>query len=252
VITALHRRFGGEDRGSSLTELLVTMMVFAVILTATGALTIGFMRANAQTVNLQDQVDGGRTAVEAMTRTLRTAVMPNQLATCTPTCNQDAFVAGQNFSVKFYANINNAGNAVGPSQVTYTVITTGADKGKLIEKIQVPDPFVGASTNYLYCDADLVGATPACKARVKTRVIARGVQVGGPAVFTYYKPGAGTPLTPGAGGLSSDDLSSVLAVELAVTVQVGTSNKAAPTTYIQRITLPNAQSVLRKKEAATP
>ncbi|WP_203750096.1 PulJ/GspJ family protein [Cellulomonas chitinilytica] len=233
--------------------MLVTMLVFAVILAATGALTIGFMRTNAQTVNLQDQVDAGRTAVETMSKTLRTAVMPNQMTTCTPTCNQDAFVVGQNFSVKFYANINNPGNVIGPSQVTYTVVTSGADKGKLIEKIQVHDPFVGADTNYLYCDADAVGATAACKARVKTRVVARGVQVSGPAVFSYYKPGAGSPLTPGASGLTGTELSSVLAVELSVTVQAGKSNLAAPTTYIQRITLPNAQSVLRKKEeAATP
>ena len=40
----------------------------------------------------------------------------------------------------------------------------------------------------------------------------------------------------------------VLAIELTVSVQSTTVTKANPTTYIQRITLPNAQAVLRQGE----
>ena len=40
----------------------------------------------------------------------------------------------------------------------------------------------------------------------------------------------------------------MLAIELTVSVQSTTVTKANPTTYIQRITLPNAQAVLRQGE----
>ena len=237
-----------DDRGTSLTEMLVSMMVFSVLLAALATISIGFMRTNAQGMTRQDQVDSARVVVETMTKKLRTAVMPSQLTTTCTLCTADAFVIGRDFSVQFYANINNPGNTVGPSRVTYTVTTSGPTAGTLIEKVQVPDSNLPTATGYVYCDAEATGATAACKQRLKTRKLATGVQSGTGAMFSYFD-GAGARLTPPANGsLTSDELSRVLSVELIVSVQAQRANKVDPTTYIQRVTLPNAQAVLRQDE----
>ena len=85
-----------------------------------------------------------------------------------------------------------------------------------------------------------------------TRVVATGVLTTGAAVFTYSADN-GVPLTPPAGGsLTAADLDRVLAIELQVKVQGKTATRAKPTTYIQRILLPNAQAVINQEEEETP
>jgi prepilin-type N-terminal cleavage/methylation domain-containing protein len=239
----------GDDRGLSLTEMLVTMLIFGVVLAAVTTLTIGFTRANAQSISRQDQIDSGRVVVETMSKTLRTAVMPSQLTTTCTLCTQDAFVVGKDFSVQFYANINNPGNTIGPSRVTYTLMTSGPSAGALVEKIQKPDSNLPSATGYVYCDAEVAAAGSACKKRLKTRTVARGVQsTGSGPIFTYYD-GTGARLAPPANGtLTGSQLSNVLAVELVVSVQAQNGTRVDPTTYIQRVTLPNAQAVLRQDE----
>ena len=44
----------------------------------------------------------------------------------------------------------------------------------------------------------------------------------------------------------------MLSVELIVSVQAHRANKVDPTTYIQRVTLPNAQAVINQEEEETP
>ncbi|WP_315095264.1 prepilin-type N-terminal cleavage/methylation domain-containing protein [uncultured Cellulomonas sp.] len=237
-----------DEQGTTLTELLVSMLVFSILLAAVGTLTIGFTRTNAQSISRQNQVDSARVVVSTMTKTLRTAVMPNQLTSTCTLCTEDAFVIGKGFSVQFYANINNPGNTVGPSRVTYTLTTTGADAGTLVEKVQVPDSNIPSATGYAYCDAEASGSPTACRNRLSTRVLARGVQSDTGPIFAYYDR-TGAQLTPPTNGtLTAAELKKVLAVELVVSVQAQDATKVDPTTYIQRVTLPNAQAVLRQEE----
>ncbi|KQR17711.1 hypothetical protein ASF78_01910 [Cellulomonas sp. Leaf334] len=228
--------------------MLVSMLVFSILIAAVGTLVIGFTRSNAESISRQDQVDSARVVVETMSKKLRTAVMPSQLTTTCTLCTQDAFVNGQNFSVQFYANIDNPGNSVGPSRVTYTLATTGAAAGTLVEKVQVPDSNLPAATGYVYCDAEAAAAGSDCRKRLVTRTLATGVQSGTGPMLAFYD-GAGARLTPPTNGsLTADELSRVLAVELVVSVQAQNATRVDPTTYIQRVTLPNAQAVLRQDE----
>ncbi|GAA3821532.1 hypothetical protein CSO01_08280 [Cellulomonas soli] len=234
----------------SLPELLVSMILLGVVLIAVTSLSIGFMRTNQQSINRQEQIDSARTATERMAKTLRTAIMPSQLtASCTGACAVDAFVVGQDFTVQFYANLENPGNTVGPSKVTYTVVTGADGVRSLVEKVQVPDSATPTEAGYVYCNAEAAGATPECRAHLSTRTLAKGVQITAP-LFNYYSAASSTPLSPAASGgsLTVASLSKVLAIELHVTVQLPSSVQAGPTTYIQRITLPNAQAVLPSTE----
>lgn len=246
------RRGGSSDRGTTLTELLVVMLILGIIVAATATLTIGFQRTNAQNISRQDQIDAARTAVERMSKTVRTAVKPSQLTTTCVGCLADAFVKAEDFSVQFYANLDNTQNTVGPRRITYTVATTGADAGVLIEKSQVPESNVAIETGYEYCDAEAAGADAGCVARLTSRRITPGVlTVSGMPLFKYYDE-AGVRMTPVAGAsLTAVELEKVLSIELVVTVQSTNATKAAPTTYIQRVMMPNSEAVLRSG-AATP
>ena len=234
------------DDGFSLPEMLVTLIIFSMIVLAVTTLAIGFAKTNGQNISRQDQIEGGRLSVETITKYLRTAVMPSQL-TCT-TCTADAFVNGQDFSMQFYANIGNPGNSVGPSRITYQVVTTGATAGDLVEKIQTPDSPVPGATGYAYCDAEAAAASVGCKSHLQTRTVVHGVQTGMGPVFKYFKSDQTQLLPAGGGALTADDLSDILAVELSVSVKATKGISVDPTTYVGRVTLPNAQSALRIQE----
>jgi len=252
----MRRLRAGSDEGMTLTELALVMLILGIIVAATASLSIGFMRTNAANVSRQDQIDTARSAVERMSETIRTAVKPSQLISaqaCTTTCGSiDAFMQGQDMSVAFYANIDNPGNQVGPSRVTYALGTSGADAGVLTETVQIPDPEYTQPQpdGYYYCAATDPLATTTCKSTLTVRRLADGVLSTQP-IFTYYGPD-GSQLLTNTTGLTAEDLNQVLAIQIVLTVQSTNVSKPQPTTYIQRITLPNAQAVLQQGKDQSP
>lgn len=241
-----------RDEGTSLAELLVSMMILGVIIAAVTTLTIGFGRATAQNNTLQTQVDEARAATERMSKTLRTAVMPSQLNSNCVSCSTDAFLLGQDFAVRFYANIDNPKGTEGPKQVTYVVTTDAKGISSLIEKVQKPDPQATGVTSYTYCDAEAVGASAACRGRLVTRTLVKGVRTDEGPMFAYYDTAARLNPAASGGSLNATALGKVLAIELSVTVQTPNATTAPPTTYIQRLTLPNVQSMIRQDSKETP
>ncbi|MBI9115353.1 PulJ/GspJ family protein [Sanguibacter suaedae] len=233
-------RRGRQDDGMSLVELMVTMMITGLIAAMTAALVIGVQRTNAENAARQDQIDGARVAVEGMSRSLRSAVKPSQVARDCTGCAQEAFLAGSSYDVQFYANIDNPDNRVGPSRVSYTIPTTGARRGELIETIQRPTSNVPTATGYAYC----LPTSATCAPYITTRVIARDVVTTGTPVFTFFDLAGDRMATPAA-GLPPSALAQVRSVELVVTVASPLNDGARSTTYIQRMMLPNAQAVLK-------
>ena len=226
-----------RDAGFSLSELLVTMFIVGLVLSATATLTIGLLRSNAENISRTDQVDSARVAVESMAKTLRTSVMQSQLGASGTTA--DAFIQGDNYAVAFYANIDNPNNSIGPSKVTYRIDATGTGVGDLYQTVQKPDSPTPSPTGYLYTNT----------ANIVERLVARDLRTDGARpMFSYYDGSSDTPLSTGTSGLSSADLANVLAIELSVTVQADSGITAKPTTYVQRMLLPNAEAVIRQGE----
>ncbi|AEI12315.1 MULTISPECIES: PilW family protein [Cellulomonas] len=244
-------RLRRDDSGTTLAELLIGMTIFTVLMAAVTTMAIGYHRVNAQSVARQDQIDATRTASERLTKVIRTAVKPSQLISCaTSVCSDiDAFVSASTTSMKFYANLDNAGNTVGPRQVTYAFEATGTGVGRLVERVQRPDSSTPGSNGYSYCDATSAGASAACRSRMTSKVLAEGVRTDGPVpLFTYFD-NAGAAMTPGTGGaLTSAQIDQVLSIEFTLRVRSDDQNSTGPTTYIQRILLPNSQAVLRPGE----
>ena len=234
-----------KDDGASLMELLVVMFILSIIIITTVTLTIGMHRTTAQVINRQEQVDIGRTAVERMSKVLRTAVKPSQLISSCPGCTDDAFIRAEGFTIQFYANLDNPENTIGPSRVSYSVALSGPDVGLLVEKVQKPDSATPTSTGYHYCSAEATGASAACKARLTTRKLATGVRTTtGTGIFAYFDE-QGALLSSGSGALTASDIGKLLSVEMTLTVLSTNPVQPQPTTYIQRVLLPNSQAVLR-------
>ena len=57
--------------------------------------------------------------------------------------------------------------------------------------------------------------------------------------------GVGVPLT-------ATNIDALLSVEISTTVKSASPTKPKPTTYIQRVLLPNSQTLLRPAEDVTP
>jgi prepilin-type N-terminal cleavage/methylation domain-containing protein len=230
-----------RDEGMTLTELLVTMFVTSIVITATVTLVTGVQRTNSENLNRQTQVDQARVGTERVIKTLRTSVMQSQLGCAS--CTADAFIQGQDFRVQFYANIDNPGNSVGPSKVTYDIVPSGPGVGTLRETIQKPDSPTPTAAGYLYTNtANIVTSNVAFDIRTDT----------GAPMFEYYD-GSSARLVPSGGALTSGQLANVLAMEVRITVQAPGGYQAKPTTYIQRAMLPNAEAVVRQSdEGSTP
>lgn len=250
---AMRRRWTMErERGTSLVELSITMLIMGVVVAATATLVIGAQQTNTQTTNRGDQIQEARNGVERMSHTLRASVMPSQLLSACAGCTEDAFIRGEAYEVQFYANIDNPGNSVGPSRVTYEIAETAPGVGNLVQTVQIPNSPIPTSSGYVYCNP-VTDTSPACQARVSSQIIARGVLVDASRPLLSYYDLTGAELVPASGALTSEQLRLVLAIEVHLKVQTQGSNRPQPTEYVQRIMLPNAQAIIRAgEEESTP
>lgn len=227
------------DAGFSLAEVLVVMLVMGILGSAVSALFIASIKTTESTSARLNQENSDRTAMDVMSRALRTAVLPSSLASCSPTCGATAaFIQGSAFKVAFYADIDNPNNTVGPSQVTFTVDASG----NLMETIQPADAG-SASTGYTWTPCTY--GTAGCALRKK--LLATGVITSGANLFTYYSYGSTTPIT---GNLTATQLANVDAVDLVLSVHQSTAKSVTPTTYVNRVALPNVDTVVQASASA--
>lgn len=234
-----------------MSELVVVMLVLSIVVIASATLTIGLGRTNAQAVVRQDQIDGARYAMDRMSRNLRAAVRPDQLSTTCTTCASEVFVSGQEFSMQFYANLESPYGVAVPSLVTYTVAATGPDAGVLLERVQVPDQAVPSGAGWTYCTATAPTATAACRSRLRTTPLARGVRATGTPLFSYRGANDVT-FSAGGAGLSASEFGNVIAVEVQLSTTSTGAAAVTPTTVVQRVLLTNQYSLLRPNPGATP
>lgn len=238
VLRLLREARARRDAGFTLAELLVTMLVLGILMTAVSALFIADLKSTKTTAVRLKQTNQGRIAMESMSRIMRTAVLPSSLASCTNCGATAAFIQGSPFKVAFYANIDNGDNAVGPSQVVFYVDASG----NLIQTVQPADAG-SASIGYTWtsCALGAVGCS------LRQTVLATGVQTGGQALFTYYAFGSTTPL---AGSLNVAQLQYVDAVDIELTSNMAAGiGRAAPVTFVQRVSLPNVDTVIEATQS---
>ncbi|MCW2792138.1 MAG: hypothetical protein JWO76_1236 [Nocardioides sp.] len=220
------------DEGTSLAEILVAMGLFMVLTTilATTAI-IGFRTTTGLGVRLDNSTQG-QLGIAAVSKVLRTAVLPHQLEdqSCTD-CAETAIITATSTRVTFYANLNNTGQ--GPSLVTLQVLQDPqATDGSAILQQSTQPPTALSDGRYTFCTAGTAGC------RVDIRVIARGLLWPSGTVFGYYDFG-GLPISGTT--IANTDLPRVSSVDVSITVQTEPGRSAYPaSTAVQRVRLPNA------------
>ena len=237
-MSRLRTLLSGRDRGFTLAEVSITVVILGVVLAGVQTALIMTQRTVSDQSIRVDQTQQGRVAIESVTKILRTAVLPSQLnATCTGCSDLAAFIQGTPKSVQFYANINNDRNIVGPSRVTYTVNSSN----ELIETVQAPDPHAADDFDYQYC-------TPGPGCVVSTRVLARNM-VPSQAVFAYYDK-IGNSL--GTGTLDANKLAQVDSVDVVISTKLNPTSRVPGTTFTSRVSLPNADSIAQATATPSP
>jgi hypothetical protein len=215
----------------------VSLLVSGVVAAAAAVMFNAGLKSNTTSEARVDTINAARVSVESMSRTLRTAVLPRQLDDAGST--DAAFLSASASEVRFYANINNPDNVIGPSRVTYRV--SGRD---LVQTIQPPDAHAPDDHDYRYCDP----GAPGCVSR--SMVLASGLETSVP-VFTYYDD-AGAALTlsgscAGVACLPGNSLDVIDAVEVRVVVAPpARAPGIGPTTYVLRVALPNNDAIIRE------
>ncbi len=218
----------GRDSGLSLVEVLVAMALTSIVLATSATLFLGSLRTTQETQGRLEEINDGRVAIASMGKALRTAILPSQLFDTTST-EAAAFIEATPTSIRFYANLNNANNAVGPSKVTYLVVN-----GELRQTVQRPNTFDPTNPVFVYCNPG-----PGCV--LPDTILARGVAVTGNPIFAYYDA-LGVKIT--GSSLTAAQLEIVDSVDLSVTVAkkgVGGSGS----TFVLRVALPNHDAVMR-------
>ncbi len=224
-----------RDDGTSLAELLVAIAVFTVLALGVGSTAVVVLRTSSALEARVENATAGQVGVDAVSKVLRTAVLPAQLTdlTCSG-CADTAVVSATRTQVRFYANLGGAG-VQAPLLVTLVLEEdTGASQtsGQLVQRTQLPivDP---ATQSYSFCNP----TTPTCQ--VQRRVLARGLAWPAADTFFYYDD-LGAHLS--AASLAAADLPMVSSVEIALTVQtVRGHDRYRSSLVYKRVRLPNGE-----------
>lgn len=241
-----------RDRGSTLVELLVVMVLTTVVLAAVGTVFVSATRGVRETqVRTSTQADA-RTAMEAMSRSLRVAVAPPRGAPTGPssgTAVPGPFTSASPSSVTFYANLQRADltfSTTGPTsapvvranlQVPWLVTFAYDSTRRCITETRTPATVNtaanAATVPYLWSS----GSTTKCLATTTT-----------PPAFTYFTSGviAAGGATPApiaqldpTSTLSPAEAGTVVSVGIEVVVRDPSAVDLTPTTTKDRVTLVN-------------
>lgn len=218
-----------DQSGFTLVEVMVAVAIFSLLMTMlTTAMVKGMQLSRSMGVRL-DNINQGQTGMNAVTKALRTAVLPDQLvdSICVG-CSDTALILATPISVTFYANLNNTG--LGPSLMSYYIESDATNTFyNLVQSTQAPT--VLSAGQYSFC-----APSPSCP--VTKRVITRGLRGPADPVFGYYDFD-GNPMV--ANPMSADDRALVSSIDITLKVQTNPIQTSAPTnTIVQRVTLPNA------------
>lgn len=231
------RRVRRDDRdrqaGVSLVELLVTTVLFGVISALVTSLTINTLRQTAALGTRMNNVDAARVAMDALSKTLRTAVQPAQLQSTCVSCSggvsgATAIKAATASSVQFYSN---SALATGPQKLTYTAQWDAAQGAATLTESKQPAD-AGSAPNFTYCNPG-----PACPVAKRTLVTGLAWPLAAP-LFTYFDDSAAR-MSPGPSGLTSSQLYAVHSVGITLSVRKTNSYRVGSTTIVNQVSLPN-------------
>jgi prepilin-type N-terminal cleavage/methylation domain-containing protein len=240
VVSWWRRRFVNREAGFTLVEMMVAIFVLAFLMAGVTETMIMTQKTMGKAGSQLNDADQARTGIDALVKNLRTAVLPTQFQDAAGAAA--AFILGSNdTSVQFYADLN-VTSAQGPSRVTYAVCQSGTTNcagpsdgtASLVETLQPPDQPIPANLNYTWCTPG-----PGCTSQQR-RIIARGLAWPATKIFTYYDS-SGNAIPPPLSTIAV--AANVRTVDVTITIKSVSGFNKVPTTYVERVGLPNVDVV---------
>lgn len=222
--------------GMTLVELTVTVALMSTVMAIVSGGIVMAMRLMGSNSLRLEEIAENRVAIEAMTKTLRTAVQPRLLGSSS---EDAAFIQGDNSRVTFYAALSSLVEPTsaeltrsGPVRISYAL-----SGGALTETYQLPDAHLPSDHDFTYCTPGATGC------EVRTRVLA--THVVDPHLFTYYSESGGTLGVP----LSTAGLEAVDSIDMVLASQTGSDETS---TVTSRVSLVNSGSGPTASPTASP
>jgi Tfp pilus assembly protein PilW len=198
-----------KDRGSSLVELVTTVALIGIVMSAVMVGTFSAQNAILGSDTRLENLDQARTLMASLTKDIRTAVRLQPAAS--------PFVTADKNHAVFYANLSTTS---APKEVDLSIDASS----RLIEQVWTAD--VGSQApNYTYTGTPVI--------RLVGRYVANTAAT---PLFTYLDDN-GNPLTNTP--LNATDLLAVKAVQIQLIVKKSTATVLNPTTLVNRVRLAN-------------
>lgn len=200
MIRRLLHRLRSDERGLSLTELLVSAMLTLGILAMVGTMFIQTTRITAASNQTRNSTAVAGNVANAISTVLRVATPLAKANTAQP---DPAVVAGDRDSLTVYSLTNTDADNPAPLKVTFAL----DDDGVLTE------------TRCRSEASSIYWVFPSCTGVTTVRTITEGLIGDADAPLFTYVDVNGDPITVGDGGLTLTERRAVVAVRVAVTAQ---------------------------------
>lgn len=187
-----------DEAGLSMSELIVSMAVFAVLLTVVAGLFVGVSRATALSRALDGSTRVASNALNELALVIRNGTTVPQSGNTTP---RSAFSFAGTEEVTIYSIVG-VGAVLSPVKVTFTVNA----QRQLIETRSLPKDVGG------------YWVWPGVSAPTK-RNLSGSLVVSDVALFTYLNAAGGTISPSGGGSLTNEQLALVTAVRITIRVE---------------------------------
>lgn len=210
-----------DDRGVSLSELLVTMMVASILLAIAGSMFVTVAQTTTASNQTRDAATVAGTVTNSIGRAIRSAV---QLPKANQTALDSAVMAGSGPSTVTVSTLvmPASSTTLTPVKIRYSVVN-----GALIE-----ETWTGTNATGYWVFAGTANRT---KTLGSTIVLPTGTQA---SMFGYFD-GAGNAITVAATGLTDAQRATVASIKLTLRVRSEKSATAKPIIIDTTIGMPN-------------
>jgi prepilin-type N-terminal cleavage/methylation domain-containing protein len=210
------RRLRRDQRGFTLPELLITLIIAMIVSLATFSLIDFVMRRNGEIATRVDTVQRARTAMDQVTRMLRSQVCAWRSDDAAMTGARSLYAASPT-SVTAFADLSSETpvSGVQPAPSLRTLTLSGPTNGTLTETV-TPGQWVGGSVSYTYSGAKTTSRQTLSNISLYRPVRTNDTPV---AFFRYYAFNAADPPQPiaeiGQGrALTADELETVAKITI--------------------------------------
>lgn len=214
-----------HERGISLVELLVAMMLFGLILTLVGGMFVAVARNQALARGISQNTGNASNAMNESARVIRAATENPKSGSAT---SDPAFVDASAESVTVYAYINTDSTAERPVMIRLSI-----DAQRRLVESRWPATALASGYWGFPCTPGVACTT----APTTTRVLASAV-AGGSVPFRYLQAD-GTEISAPAGGFPATQLATITAVTVTLTIQSSTTDASNAVTLVNTVGIPN-------------